>query len=155
VARASRELPIDDFYVANGAFNQARGPDELVTEIVIPLPAPGTLMAYTKLRTRAAIDFPELGVAVRAELPGPDGGLLELDVCVTALAPGRPRGHRARASGGGPWTPPSSRTSAQAGLQALQAADEHRLGPAYRREMVPVFVRRAFRQALARGPVAP
>src|SRR5690349_5255937 len=65
-AAGEREVPVEDFYTSDGVFNQERRPDDLLTEIVVPMPKPGTVMAYAKLRTRAAIDFPELGVAVLA-----------------------------------------------------------------------------------------
>lgn len=148
-----REVPLADFYVANGEFNQARAPDDLVTEIVVPLPKPGTVMGYAKLRTRAAIDFPELGVAVRA-VPAEDGTLEQVDVCVTALAakPKRVevdeeifRGKRLDAD--------VIDAVAKLAYRRCKPLTNIASDPAYRREMVPVFVRRAFRAALERGPV--
>ncbi|MCB9647804.1 MAG: FAD binding domain-containing protein [Deltaproteobacteria bacterium] len=153
-AAGIREVALADFYVANGAFNQAREPDDLVTEIVVPLPAPGTLMAYTKLRTRAAIDFPELGVAVRA-LPGPDGLLTELDVCVTALAARPVRlAIEPELYQGRPLDEAVIEAVAQLAYKRCKPQTNIASDPAYRREMVPVFVRRALRRAVARGPVA-
>lgn len=144
-----RHLPIDDFYVGNGAFNQDRSRAELLTEIVIPKPAPGSIAAYTKLRTRAAIDFPELGVAVRAELT-PAGVIQGLDVCLTALG-ARPV-HVAKLEAFVGRTLDEA-TAAEIGAVAYERTKpltNIATDPAYRREMVPVYVRRALRLALSR-----
>lgn len=146
----TRTVSIDDFYTTDGVFNQARRRDELATEIVLPLPKPGTIMAYDKLRTRAAIDFPELGVAVLARLDG--SGLTEhADICVTALG-ARPvhvkhlEPHYAGKAFGEPVIEALSRAAYQRCKPLTNIASD----PAYRREMVPVFVKRAFRRAFAR-----
>ena len=152
--RGIREVPIADFYVANGEFNQHREPGDLVTEVVVPLPAPGTHAAYTKLRTRAAVDFPELGVAAR--FVEDEGGLLtDLEICVTALAarpkpveidPGAYRGQRLDEA--------VIDAVAELAYKRCKPLTNIASDPAYRREMVPVFVRRALRQAKARGPLS-
>ena len=142
-----REMRIEEFYVGNGAFNQARRPDELLTAVIVPKPAPRTRLGYAKLRTRAAIDFPELGIAVRTRTDERDL-LVEVDICVTALAarPVRvrldPTLYRGR--------PLSADVIDQLGAAAFRqckpltniASD-----PAYRRAMVPIYVRRALHKA--------
>lgn len=145
-----REVPLADFYVANGEFNQDRAPDDLVTEILVPLPKAGTKMAYSKLRTRAAIDFPELGVAVRV-VPADDGTIEALDVCVTALA-AKPRVVEVDPALYRGRTLDAELMEAVAALAYKRCKPLTNLAsdPAYRREMVPVFVRRALRQALER-----
>jgi 4-hydroxybenzoyl-CoA reductase subunit beta len=148
-AEGARSLPIDEFYVGNGAFNQDRTRAELLTEIVIPKPAPGSVAAYTKLRTRAAIDFPELGVAVRAELD-PAGVLRGLDVCLTALG-ARPV-HVAKLEGfvGRPLDAATIADIGAVAYERTKPLTNIATDPAYRREMVPVFVRRALQLALTR-----
>lgn len=145
----ARTLPIDDFYVGNGAFNQDRTRAELLTDIVIPKPARGTVAAYTKLRTRAAIDFPELGVAVRASLDA-SRTIASLDVCLTALGARPVHVNKLDAFVG--------QTLDEATIAAIGAVAYERTkpltniatDPAYRREMVPVYVKRAFQLALTR-----
>ena len=144
-----REVAIDDFYTTDGKYNQVRASDELLTEIRIPKPKANTIMGYEKLRTRAAIDFPELGVAVLAELSGDD--IVErLDICITALG-ARPV-HVKRLE------PIYAGRRLDDALIADLAAAAHKRSkpltniasdPSYRREMVPVFVKRAFKAALA------
>ncbi len=149
-AEGARRVAIDDFYTTDGIFNQARADDDLVTAIHVPIPKAGTVMAYAKLRTRAAIDFPELGVAVLARLV--DDTIDHVDVCVTALA-SRPvrvkldldalRGHTLDKA--------TIDRIAEVAYKRCKPLSNIATEPAYRREMVPVFVRRAFRQALGRA----
>lgn len=146
-----RELSVEEFYQQDGIFNQTRRRDELLTEIVVPKCRPGTIAAYKKLRTRAAIDFPELGVAVLAVL-NRAGQAEHVDVCVTALA-SRPirvgkleaiyRGRRFDAAVIGEL--------AEAARSRCKPLKNIATEPTYRREMVRVYVKRAFEAALARA----
>ena len=140
----TREIPIDDFYIGNGAFNQARRPDELLTHILVPSQAPGTRLGYIKMRTRAAIDFSELGVAVRARLRN-SGEIEDVDICVTALAsrPVRVRTDPATYRGR-PWSAALVDSLASAAFKQCKPLTNLAGDPAYRRAMVPVHVRRAF-----------
>jgi 4-hydroxybenzoyl-CoA reductase subunit beta len=148
-ASGTREVAIDDFYTTDGVFNQDRRSDDIVTEIVMPVPAPGTIMGYAKLRTRAAIDFPELGVAVLARIE--DEVVVHADVCVTALA-SRPvrlnklepifRGRRLDKD--------LIEDIAAEAYRRCKPLTNIASDPSYRREMVPVFVRRAFKKAMSR-----
>jgi 4-hydroxybenzoyl-CoA reductase subunit beta len=148
-AEGTRVVPIDSFYVANGQMNQDRRRTELLTEIVVPRPAPGTIGAYVKLRTRAAIDFPELGVAVRARLGA--GDLLEdVDVVLTALAARPLRVPQLARFVGRPLDACTIAELGEAAYTRAHPLTNLATDPAYRREMVPVFVRRAFERALTR-----
>src|SRR5690606_31561262 len=55
-----REIPVSDFFVADGIVNTVRAREEIVREIRIPLHVSGRRQAYEKLRQRHAIDFPLL-----------------------------------------------------------------------------------------------
>lgn len=145
-----REVSIADFYTSDGVFNQLRGPDDIVTEILVPVPKPKTVMAYAKLRTRAAIDFPELGVAVLART-APDSDLLEhVAVSVTALASRPIRIKGLEALHGKPLDGALVDEIAKEAYRRCKPLTNIASDPAYRREMVPVFVRRAFRRAKSR-----
>lgn len=76
-AQGERIVPLREFYKNDGmAFNDLR-PDEILTEVQIPLPPAGFRGAYMKLRRRQAIDYPMLGVMV--------GLVLDKDeVCIDA-----------------------------------------------------------------------
>src|SRR5690606_14433668 len=87
-ADGTREVPVADFFVADGMWNSVRRPDEIVTRIRVPLPPPGRRATFLKLRQRNSIDFPLLNVAVAAEL---DGDVVrDLRIVVSALG-SRPR----------------------------------------------------------------
>jgi 4-hydroxybenzoyl-CoA reductase subunit beta len=146
----TRELSVEEFYHQDGIFNQSRRRDEILTEIIVPKSKPGTISAYKKLRTRAAIDFPELGVAVLAVLDG-GGRASHLDVCVTALA--------SRPIRVGKLEPHyQGRVLDDAVIEAIAEAARVRCKPlkniatepSYRREMVKVYVKRALQAALSR-----
>ncbi len=148
----TRTSTIEDFYVQDGVFNQQRARDELLVGITIPKPKPRTVMAYQKLRTRAAIDFPELGVAVLAELS--EVGLAErVDICLTALASRPVRVSKLEAVY-------KDRELDAETILALGRSAFDRAKPLtniatdadYRREMVTVMVKRAFATALGRPP---
>ena len=79
-----REVPIDEFYTADGIVNRDIRPGELLVAVRIPASTKGHRSAYGKLRTRGSIDFPLLGVACRIDLDA-DGTITSADLVLTAL----------------------------------------------------------------------
>ncbi|MGQ0552900.1 MAG: FAD binding domain-containing protein [Planctomycetota bacterium] len=162
-ARGERELPLAEFFVKDGIHNKVLQPDELLVAVLVPPPAPRTRSAYVKLRPRDSIDFPRLGVAVAFTLGGGDGMAAasgeavvhDLRIVVTALAavPQALRDVGALAEGRAPGEELWAELAAAAHKQChpLTNIDGD---AAWRREMVPVFVRRALRQALTAAPAA-
>ncbi|RKY18223.1 MAG: 4-hydroxybenzoyl-CoA reductase subunit beta [Planctomycetota bacterium] len=149
-ARGERRVPLADFYVQDGVHNKALEPDELLTHVLVPPPAAGLHSSYAKLRPRDSIDFPRLSVAVAFRLEG--GVLRDLGVVLSALAstPVRLRKLSEAADGQAPHE------SLWEVLGALAFKQCHPLtsidgDAAWRREMVPVYVKRALRAALAEG----
>ena len=141
-----RELAVSELYVPDGIVNTVLSPEELVVEIRVPKPQALTLMGYQKLRVRASIDYPALTIAVAAKLD--EGRRVEwVRTVVSAL------GARPHSVGG---LERLTRRIFDAGLVAEVAQAAHRQGhpltninvdSAWRREMIPVFVRRAFASA--------
>jgi 4-hydroxybenzoyl-CoA reductase subunit beta len=138
----ARELGVRDFFVSDGIANTRRAPDEIVTEIRIPLAAAERRTGYAKLRQRKSIDFPLLTVAVSAHVHG-DGTVESIAGVVTGL------GARPREVTG--WQKLAAGRVLDDGLVdelALRAhAQCHPLenmivDPDWRRAMVPVYVRR-------------
>ncbi len=62
--RGDRVVPLEDLYAADGAEHRRLGPDEVLVEVRVPRPTPGSRAAYVKVRERAAIDFPALSIAL-------------------------------------------------------------------------------------------
>ncbi len=141
-----RRVPLTEFYVSDGIRNTVIGDDEILVEARIPAPRTGLCMAYEKLRQREAIDFPALGVAVTLSLDAQ--GLLEtIRLAVTGLA-ARPQMVRCDDLAG--------RTVDEATAEAARHAFKQchpltniNIDPEWRREMIPIFVRRAIRRALS------
>jgi len=84
-----REIPVRDFFVADGIANTRRAAHEILTEIRVPLEAASRRQVYTKLRQRKSIDFPLLTVAISADIDD-EGVVRTIEGVVTALG-SRPR----------------------------------------------------------------
>jgi len=152
-----RTLPIDALYDSDGIYNKTvKG--ELLLEVRLPRPAGGHRGAYGKLRERGSIDFPLFGVAARLDLDAA-GTVQRAELAAVALQ-GRPlRLKKATA----PLLGARPGTEAFAAAVAAAAELAHRQchplanipgDPDYRREMVPVYVRRTLLAAAeGAGPV--
>jgi 4-hydroxybenzoyl-CoA reductase subunit beta len=154
---ATRRLAIDDLWLSDGIFNKRLEPGEILARVRVPAAPAGHRGAYGKLRERGSIDFPLLGVAARVDFS--DARVSAADLVVTALAAAPKR--VARAS--------ETLLGLREGSSELEAAIEDVAELAWRqckplpnipgdadwrREMVPVYVRRTLRAALAgTGPV--
>lgn len=119
-----RTLPLADFLL--GPFTTALGAQQLITDVVVPLPAPGSGSAYV------SVEHPASGFALAgaAALVRPDGSSI---VAVTGV-------------GSRPFLLPAERDPADALAEAEIFGD--RFAPTeYRRHLAGVVVRRALRRA--------
>ena len=139
----TREIDAGDFFVTDGILNTRRAPDEIVTEIMIPVTNSRHRSTYRKLRQRNSIDFPLLSVAVAGEFED-DGTVAGLTGVVSAL------GARPRVLAG--WTEIAA--GERLGGRVIEALAERAwsqcrpleniiVDAEWRRAMVPVFVKRA------------
>ena len=144
-ADGARTLGVDEFFVADGTWNTARRRDELVARVRVPLPGPGVRTAYVKVRQRNSIDFPLLSIAAAAEL-APDETVRSLRLVVTGL------GAKPRVVTGLEKVAAGQRLGdvveavAQQAFKQCHPLENIIVDPAWRRAMVPVYVRRALRQ---------
>ncbi|HEX7119285.1 MAG TPA: FAD binding domain-containing protein [Longimicrobiales bacterium] len=148
-----REVPIAEFFVADGVWNSVRRPDEIVTRIRVPLPPPGRRASFHKLRQRNSIDFPLLNVAAAAEL---DGDIVrDLRIVVSALG-SRPRVLSGvdRIAAGERLTDAVVEAVAERAFQQCHPLDNIIVDPNWRRAMVPVYVRRALNELRGGVPAA-
>ncbi len=145
---AKRTVPLAEFFVADGIHNTVRRPEELVTRVVVPAGARSLRSAYRKLRPRKAIDFPMLSVAFAARLEGTM--CTEARLVVSALA-ARPRvvAGLAALAHGRALDDAVIESIAQAAHQQCHPLANVAYDTEWRRAMVPVFVTRAIRDALA------
>lgn len=157
-AKGARTTPIDELWLADGIKNKQVEHGEILTRIRVPPVGSGHRGAYGKLRDRGSIDFPLLGVAVRLDL-GADERIEHADVVVTALAaqPKRVNKVREALSGvalDGAQFAPACEVVAQLAYKQCRPLPNIPGDHEYRREMVPVYVRRTLAAAAARsGPV--
>jgi len=145
--RGERVLPLEDFYLADGVHNTVLEPDELLVEVRVPARATSLRQAFHKLRTRAAIDFPALNLAVALEVE--QGTLRSASLCVGALA-ARPALIKGLDELAG--RPADRRLAEELGRRAhKQCRPLTNIGvdPGWRREVLPVLVRRTVLRALA------
>ena len=144
--RGERTLPLREFYLADGVHNTVLEPDELLTEVQIPNAAFAKRQAFAKLRTRAAIDFPALNLAVALELS--DGKVANVTLAVGALA-ARPALIKGLDDLHG--RPADARFIEELGRRAhKQCKPLTNIGidPEWRRDILPVLVRRTVQRAL-------
>jgi carbon-monoxide dehydrogenase medium subunit len=149
VARCSgdeRVVPISDFLV--GLFTCALRPDELLTEIRVPLyrgPAGGT---YLKLERKVG-DYATVGVAVHLQLDDAKERIAEAGIALTSVAPINVKARAAEQALVGQV--PGAELFAEAGDLAARAAEPRsdvRGSAEYKREVVRVFVRRGLARAM-------
>ena len=143
-----REVPVDEFFVADGIRNTVRAPGEILTRVRIPLPERGTRMAYAKLRPRDSIDFPVLNMAAVAGLDEA-ARIRSIRLVVSALG-SRPR----EVTGldevlGGRLDDETIAAIADRAHKQCRPLTNIIVDPEWRRAMVPVYVRRTLRRLKA------
>ena len=142
-----RVIPADGFF--QGPFTTTLRPEEIVTEIRIPLPTGSVGGAYQKLERRVG-DFATVAVAVHLELKG--GVVAKAGIGLTAVGPTNIKATAAEKSLVG--KKPTDEAIAEAGRLAAAAAepkDDIRGTAAYKKDVVRVFVQRGLKKALARA----
>jgi len=140
-ADGEREVTAEDLYKAEDGIEwMTRRPDEVMTAIRIP-PQGGARSVYKKLRRRGSFDFPVLGVAARVE---GNGEVTRADVILNAIGPLPLRCEAAEAAlAGKPLDDEAIALAAKLSQKAAKPLDNTDFLPAWRRKMVPVFVKRA------------
>jgi 4-hydroxybenzoyl-CoA reductase subunit beta len=149
-----RELPLLDYYGADGTQHIKRLPGEVTREIRIPLPTGATRAKYAKWTVRKSIDFPLVSVAVRFDLASDsvDAEVTGVSVVVGVLG-SKPRGVTRldvvmgrRVSDPEVATLVADRTHAQ-----CKPLDNVPYEAGYRRQMIRVFTQRAVESLVAEG----
>jgi carbon-monoxide dehydrogenase medium subunit len=142
-----REIAIDDFFV--GLFENSLEPGELLTEIRIPKPGPGSGGAYLKIERKVG-DYAVAGVAVQLRWAG--GKIAEIRIGLTNVAAVPMRAKNAEAALLG--TTGDEAALEAAGCKAAAECDptaDLRGQIDYKRDLVRVIVKRATRTAIHRA----
>jgi carbon-monoxide dehydrogenase medium subunit len=139
--KGTRELALEEFFTGPG--KTVLGPDELVTEIVLPPMPPRTGKVYLKHGRRKAMELATVGVAVSLTLDA------DVKIVLGAVAPTPIRARQAEALlRGQNLNPGLIEKAAQAAVDESRPISNVRASAGYRRDMVRVLTRRALEQAL-------
>jgi aerobic carbon-monoxide dehydrogenase medium subunit len=141
---ATRIAAVEDFF--GGYFETTIGPDELLTEIRIPV-GPRRRMGFHEVALRSS-DFAAAGAVASAHLD--DDGALNTARVVGFAVGDRPRRllEVEAAVMDTQGDPGAIRSAAQLTERAISPADEPHLSAAYRRQLAVAVVRRALEAAL-------
>ena len=146
-SKGSRTIPLAKFFT--GLFSTALDPTEVLTEVRIPAPPPGSGGAYMKLERKVG-DFATAGAAAFLVLS--DGVISRAGIGLTNLGPVPILASDAAAFLAG--KKPDEATLAEAGRRAAAATSptaDRRGQVDYKREMARVLTVRALRTAVARA----
>jgi carbon-monoxide dehydrogenase medium subunit len=143
-----RKIPIGSFFT--GPFSTTLKADEIVVEIRVPTPRPGSGGAYVKMERKVG-DFATAAVAVQLTL-GAGGTCDEVGIGLTNVGSVPIKATKAEAALRGKR--PDEAAIKQAGQLAAEASDpaaDLRGSVEYKRDLVRVLTGRAIRRALERA----
>ena len=145
--RGERVIPVRELFRDDGIAPYTRSWDELLTEILLP-PAGGWRSVYLTLRRRGSFDFPILGVAAALRLAD-DGTVADARLTLGAVAshPVEVNDVAARLLHQ-PLSPELIDAVALAAAKRAKPLDNADLTINYRKQVTPVFVRRALKQLI-------
>ena len=146
-SKGERTLKADGFFT--GPLTTALRPDEVVTEVRIPLPKHQAGGAYLKLE-RKVTDFATVAVAVQVELDG--DRIARAGIGLTAVGPHNIRASEAeRSLQGKEPTDAAIAEAARLAAEASEPKDDIRGSAAYKKDVVRVFVQRGLKTAVSRA----
>jgi carbon-monoxide dehydrogenase medium subunit len=143
----TREIAIDDFFV--GLFESALRPGELLTEIRIPRPGPGSGGAYLKIERKVG-DYAAAAVAVQLTVSGGAVKAVRLGLTNVNAVPQRARRAEAALLGKAP-TDAVLEEAGRAAAAECDPSDDLRGKADYKRDLVRVLVKRAVKVAVQRA----
>jgi aerobic carbon-monoxide dehydrogenase medium subunit len=147
-SKSERVIPIEQFFL--GLFRTALRPDEVLTEIRIPVPPARSGGAYLKLERKVG-DYATAGAAVQVTL-GSGGTVERAGLGLTNLGPTPIKAADAESFLAGKR--PDAATLREAGQRAATAASpsaDRRGSVEYKREMARVLATRALKLAVERA----
>jgi aerobic carbon-monoxide dehydrogenase medium subunit len=134
-----RIVPLEDIFV--GYYETVIADGELITEIRVPL-RPSWRSTYVKVTTRAAHDWPALGIAVSAKLDGDQVGDLRLVLSAAVDKPTRLSGAEAVLRGA-VLDEPSLRRAGEAAVAEVEMESDSRGSTEYKQQLLRVHLGRA------------
>ena len=142
-----RVIHVGDFF--QGPFTTALRPDEVVTEVRIPVPKGAAGGAYQKLERKVG-DFATVAVAVQVELEGRT--VTRAGIGLTSVGDRNLKATEAeKALVGHELTDEAIAEAGRLAAAAAEPKDDHRGSAAYKKDVVRVFVQRGLTAARARA----
>ena len=149
-----RELPLADYYHADGIAHTMAKPGEVTVELRVPLPSGPRRTRYVKWSVRHSIDFPLLSVALRFDLAAESAHAAVTGVQIVAGVLGaKPRAvtRLDEVIGKSLADPAVARIVSEATYAQCKPLDNVPYEASYRREMLRVYTRRAVEAMVADG----
>lgn len=142
-----RTVPAAEFFL--GTYYTALEPTEILTEIRIPTPPPGTGYSYSKLKRKTG-DFATAATAVLLRMSGET--VQQVSIALTNLGPTAIKAGQAEAALlGQPLTPEAIAQAAKLAMEACDPAADLRGDVQYKTAMAGVMTERALHAAYARA----
>ncbi|MBI3326008.1 MAG: xanthine dehydrogenase family protein subunit M [Nitrospinae bacterium] len=149
-AGGSREVPLDEFFT--GYYETVLRPDELLTDVLVPLPVSHTGSVYLKFLPRTADDYATVGVAAMVRIDPATGVCQQCRIAMGSVGSTPLRAGEAEALAHGQRL--TAELLREVGAVAQRLTDpitDTRGSAEYKRSMAGVFVRRALEQAWQRS----
>ena len=146
---SKREIPSQEFFV--DAYETCLEPDEVLTGIQIPIPTPGSRVAYMKF---GYLERPSVGVAFLLTLDGSGQSVTDARIATGCAGPKPKRVGEAEAILKGKSVDEASSLLGRAGeiaARASEAISDLHGSQDYKEHIVQVLLKRAFHQCLATG----
>ncbi|MGO9831329.1 MAG: FAD binding domain-containing protein [Myxococcaceae bacterium] len=146
--KGERVIPIDKFF--RGLFSTALQPDEIVTEIRIPMPAPRSGGAYVKFERKVG-DYATAAAAAYVTL-GTSGAVEQVGLALTNVGPTAVRATAAEKQLIGKKPDAAAlEAAARTAAEATSPSADRRGETDYKKEMGRVLAGRALKKATARA----
>lgn len=144
----SRRIPVSELFTGIGKTPVAIEPDELLTQVSVPVPEGPYASSYYKLRMRKSLDFPLASAAAFISVNA-DKTVDTLRVVLGAAGPApRPVDGAAQVCKGKRIGENEIEEISSMAFRVAEAVDNTALPGAYRRKMMKVVTARALRSAL-------
>lgn len=145
--KGKRTIPISGFFT--GLFTTSLAPDEILTEIQIPIPPARSGGAYFKVERKVG-DFAAAAVAVQITLDGNTCKKVGIGLTNVGMTPIR-ASRAEKALQGKPADEKTIQEAARLAAEEAEPTEDLRGSVDYKRSLIKVLTARALRQAIARA----
>ncbi len=146
-ANGSREVPLENFFI--DYYETILKPEEILTEIFVPVLPTGSGGAFLKFLPRTADDYATVSAAAVVTLDRAKKTFKDVRIAMGSVGATPIRAKEAEAVlRGQPVKPEGLQEAAEKAKQAVDPVSDFRGSAGYKKEMAGVFVRRALAKAL-------